>query len=106
MSRWISSIPEITADLKVKADVATRNGAKRVVDGAKRRSRVDTGRMREGWDYEQTGPAEYTVFNDVDYTIYNEFGTRNMSAQPMLGPATEEERHREAIAKEIAEAFR
>lgn len=32
------------------------------------------------------------VFNLVDYTIYNEFGTYKMSAQPMARPAVEETR--------------
>jgi HK97 gp10 family phage protein len=105
MARWISRIPQVTTGLKLKADVAPKAAADRVVNGAKRRSRVDTGRMRDAWDKEQTGPGEWTVFNDVDYTIYNEFGTVHMSAQPMLSPALEEEYQRDLFAKDIDQVF-
>jgi HK97 gp10 family phage protein len=105
MAKWISRIPEVTAGLTLKADVAPKAAADRVVQGAKRRSRVDTGRMRDGWDKEETGRGEYTVFNDVDYTIYNELGTMHMSAQPMLSPALEEEYQRDLMAKDIDEVL-
>lgn len=105
MSSWTSRIPEVTRDLKLRAGTASRHAADRVVKGAAARSRVDTGRMRAGWQSERTGEYEYEVSNDVDYTIYNEFGTRNMSAQPMLGPAIEEEYHRQEMADEIQKAF-
>lgn len=48
--------------------------------------------MRGGWQHQPTGPASGMVFNLIDYTIYNEFGTYKMSAQPMARPAVEETR--------------
>lgn len=44
-------------------------------------SRVRTGAMRAGWTADDNG-----FHNDVSYTIYNEFGTYKMSAQPMARP--------------------
>lgn len=63
-------------------------------DEAARRSRVDTGAMRDGWMAEMTGPSEGTVFNDVPHTIFNEVGTVKMPAQPMLAPAIDSARPR------------
>lgn len=37
-------------------------------------------------------PYAVMVFNMVSYTIYNEYGTIHMSAQPMLRPSVEEVR--------------
>lgn len=61
---------------------------------AARRSRVDTGAMRDGWQSAMDGRASGTVYNDVDHTIYNEYGTVKMPAQPMLTPAVEQARPR------------
>lgn len=70
------------------ADEVTRG----IVAECKTLSRVDTGEMRKGWTRRRIGhwsrgQAGYRVFNPVEHAIYNEFGTRNMSAQPMLRPA-------------------
>lgn len=57
---------------------------------AKDNSRVDTGAMQTGWTRRRVGEggkAGYRILNSVPYTVYNEFGTYKMSAQPMLGPA-------------------
>lgn len=70
---------------------ARRQSAENIRKGAARRSRVRTGRMRDGWSVEH-GPEESTVYNPVDYTRFNEWGTVRMSAQPMLTPAVEDER--------------
>lgn len=71
-------------------DKRLRTAAESVKEGAARRSRVDTGRMRAGWEVEG-GRGEYRVKNDVPYTVYNEYGTVHMTAAPMLHPAIDEE---------------
>jgi HK97 gp10 family phage protein len=63
-----------------------------VQEGARRRSRVDTGELRDSWAVAFTGPTDGEVFSDSDHAVYNEYGTVNMSAQPMLHPAIDEER--------------
>lgn len=85
-----SRIPTIIAigDAKVAAAVAiTANNVQYI---AAHLSRVDTGNMRGGW---QVSGGKFTkrVFNNVHYTVYHEYGTIYMSAQPMLGPAIEVE---------------
>lgn len=56
------------------------------------KSRVATGNMRAGWQGMMVSANEGVVFNLVSYTIFNEYGTVYMSAQPMLRPAVEETR--------------
>lgn len=63
-----------------------------IVEGCQARSRVDTGEMQEGWTIEQRSAMTYAITNPVEHTIYNEFGTVHMAAQPMLVPSVEENR--------------
>lgn len=50
-------------------------------------SRVDTGAMRAGWHPEPLGVNGARVMSGPAYTIYNEYGTSRMSAQPMARPS-------------------
>lgn len=56
----------------------------------KSRSRVRTGRMLQSWKAENLGNAIRVASEGVSYTIYNEFGTYKMAAQPMLTPSIPE----------------
>lgn len=69
--------------------------------GAKVRARVDTGEMRAGLQGEMTGAHEGHVVGLAAHTVFNEFGTRHMAAQPMLIPAAEQARRPflDALAK-------
>lgn len=88
-----SRIPQIVAVAQAETQIETQQAANNIVAGAKARSRVDTGAMKAGWQSRRAEEANtYEVFNPVYYTVFNEFGTVNMSAQPMLAPAVEEER--------------
>jgi HK97 gp10 family phage protein len=89
-SSWDSDIEKVIARSDAKADEDLGQIVDGIVETCRLRSRVDTGRMRDGWRGEQTGEHSFEVDNPVEHTIYNEFGTRYMSAQPMLGPAIEE----------------
>lgn len=88
MSLW-SRIPLIIKGSYGKAVRAVNTAEAALVRGAQVRSRVRTGNMRGGWQSHNEG-LEGIVFNLVDYTIHNEYGTIHMSAQPMLRPAIEE----------------
>jgi HK97 gp10 family phage protein len=87
-----SRIPHIIERSELIVQGAVEKAAFDIERGAKKRSRVDTGTMRGGWQSHQGGRFEWIVFNPVHYTIYNEYGTIYMSAQPMLRPAIEEVR--------------
>ncbi len=85
-----SRIPEIIAVGDARVARAVGVTANNVQYLAASLSRVDTGNMRGGW---QVSGGKFTkrVFNNVYYTIYHEYGTIYMSAQPMLGPAVDHE---------------
>ena len=88
----LDKFDEIAKRLPGVIDAILAKVANDVVADAQVRSRVDTGEMRAGWTAGQTGEHEWTVSNSVEHTIYNEFGTVHMSAQPMLTPAVEAQR--------------
>ncbi len=85
-----SRIPHIIAASDALVAEAVAVTANNIRFEAARRSRYDTGNMRGGWQVDGT-KYEKRVFNNVHYTIYNEYGTVRMSAQPMLGPAIDQE---------------
>jgi hypothetical protein len=87
-----SRIPAIVAGSEAKAEAAVAKTVFDIEAGCKVRSRVDTGQQREGWTGEITGPLEGIVYNPVEHSLYNEFGTESMSAQPMLYPSIEDAR--------------
>jgi HK97 gp10 family phage protein len=96
--------PAIVSESERKVRKAIRKAEASIERRAKKRSRVDTGNMRGGWQHRATGNFEGAVFNLVHYTIHHEYGTSKMAAQPMLRPAVEETRP-ELIA-EIRLAYR
>jgi len=87
-----SRIPQIVATATTRVRLAVGATVGNIERGAKVRSRVDTGQMRSGWYGEMIGEFEGEVGNPVEHTLYNEYGTEDMPAQPMLHPAVEEER--------------
>lgn len=87
-----SRIPDIQRNLSREASEAVRDTIFAMEAEAKARSRVRTGTMRAGWEARITGEHTGSVRNGVRYTIYNEFGTRYMGAQPMIVPAAEHAR--------------
>lgn len=86
-----SHIPELIAESQAKARFAVERTCALVTGRAMAHSRVRFGIMRDGWEFDVLEfEAEGYVFNLVRYTIYNEYGTRYMSAHPMLRPAIAE----------------
>jgi HK97 gp10 family phage protein len=88
--RLIDRFPEVIVTANSRTAEALDKCAARIETGAKERSRVDTGAMRDGWTTERINNFSRLVYNPVYYTIFNEYGTINMPAQPMLKPAMEE----------------
>ncbi len=95
----------MAARATLKGDLTTRmrRGEKRAATAVKdtlkdmqgttqARSRVDTGRMRAGWQTAMQDDHSGYLYNRVPHVKFNEYGTRHMSAQPMLHPAVEQAR--------------
>lgn len=89
---WSSRIPQIIQGSHAKAAIAVHKTGLAVEAGAKERARVDTGAMRNAIGWQPEDDLSGAVVAGVEYTIYNEYGTRSMSAQPMLVPAAEDAR--------------
>lgn len=82
---------------------ARKSTAKSIAQGAAQRSRVDTGQMKRGWKTAEVDDDTSAAYNAVEHVKYNEYGTRYMSAQPMLHPAAEAQR--EPFRRKIAKAY-
>lgn len=91
-TRLTSRLGVIARQAEEKADALVKKAMLDIEGGAKVRSRVDTGQMKNGWHSVDHGTADGEVRNGVEHAIYNEFGTRHMSAQPMLHPSVEDAR--------------
>lgn len=86
-------LPALTEGLEGRASQVVRKVAYDIAAGAADRTvRVDTGAMKGGYDVDMEDPLTAVVFNRQHYHIYQELGTRFISASPMLGPAAEEQR--------------
>lgn len=83
-----SIIGEISAAAVGKAELVVAKTTIDIKGGAAGRSRVDTGAMQGGWTA-NVGGLHGIVESGPDYTVYNEFGTSKMAAQPMATPAAE-----------------
>lgn len=88
----LDRLPEIIAKLPDAVSQVLAKTAFDIVAEAQANSRVDTGAMRAGWSAERESDLAWRVFNPVEHTIYNEFGTIHMGAKPMLTPAVEHAR--------------
>lgn len=85
-----SKIPDVINGMEQRADMITEVTARQIEGGAIVRSREDSGLMKGAWSVRVEGLARRLVYNPIIYSIYNERGTRRMSAQPMLTPSVEE----------------
>lgn len=90
VTRFLNRFPEAIVTANSRTALALDRAAADIETGAKERSRWDTGNMRGGWTSEKVNRFSRVVYNPVFYTIFHEYGTVNMSAQPMLGPAVDE----------------
>lgn len=84
-----AKLDTLLASTQAAADGAAEEEAAEIVQGCKRRSRVRTGAMKRMWNRQRIGVGRrggWRIYDSIPYTIYNEFGTIHMSAQPMLGP--------------------
>lgn len=89
-----TKLDRLSENMKNLVGAATGEASAAVVRAAKDYSRVLTGDMRSGWNRSRIGRGNqggWRIYNTVPYTVYHEFGTWKMSAQPMLGPAMDEE---------------
>lgn len=93
---WSCNVSGVRAALGAKAaEIAARmpagiaRGGEIVCGSAKAKCPVDTGHLRASIESKAEGLSA-TVGTNVEYGIYQEFGTYKMAAQPYLRPALTE----------------
>lgn len=86
--RWNPSAPALIAAAATEpvgeAAVFCLNMCK---NGHVRGHGLRTGRLRDSYTARPVGPGHWTVGSDLEYAVYVEYGTRNMSAQHHLRDA-------------------
>lgn len=97
-------IGEIVQKVDAHAIELVDEMAERIKRGGESRARRDTSEMADSFEIRVAGIYLREVVNTSDHFIYNEYGTSNMTAQPMLTPAsTDEQLGMEAAAKRAFE---
>ena len=84
-----SRVPEVSAKVRRRAEQIVEKAALDVEAQAKLRAPVDTGLLRNSIHVQPISPLERDVTSPVHYSVYQEFGTRHMAAQPYMTPAAE-----------------
>lgn len=86
-----SDIPSILAQARARAELVVEKTTLDIVAGSRARTppRVDTGTMINGWAARPHGDLEWEAYNPVEYSKFNEHGTRHMAPHPMIVPAAE-----------------
>jgi HK97 gp10 family phage protein len=84
-----SRIPALTAAGNALAAAATAKAAHDMVAIAQTRARVDTGNMKNSINAQGDG-TNWSVHSPAEYSVFNEFGTSKMGAQPFMIPAKEQ----------------
>ena len=84
-----SKIPQLTESVRRKAQAAIAKTASDIEAQAKARAPVDTGLLKNSINERGEGDLRHIVESPVHYSIYQEFGTRKMAAQPYMVPAVE-----------------
>ncbi|MDD5512068.1 MAG: HK97 gp10 family phage protein [Dehalococcoidales bacterium] len=75
-------------EINKKLESGLTKAALLVERDAKKESPVDTGTLRSSITHE-VEPTEARVGTNVEYSSFQEYGTRKMQAHPFLGPALE-----------------
>ncbi len=83
-----SRLQGVISRLPGAADKAAEMTADEIVVRAKALARVDTGEMRDSIQ-KVGGGSIWAVIATAAHSIFNEYGTRFMSAQPFMVPAAE-----------------
>ncbi len=70
----IARFPEHAEDIKNAADEALEASCREIANRASMTAPVDTGRLAMSFDWERLAPLVWTVWNYMDYALYQEVG--------------------------------
>lgn len=80
-------------NLKSIGHVAALPAAQFIAKRARDLAPVDTGYMRDHIHAHGTGPKSAQVISEAPYSVYVEYGTSKMAAQPFMRPAVDQGMH-------------
>lgn len=81
--------PQLAAQLPVACGEIVQETLFDIETGAKLRVAVDTGALRASIQGEMTGETSGEVATNIEYSVYQEYGTIHMPAHPYMTPAAE-----------------
>lgn len=97
-----NDLPAIAAALQPNANKAARQTAESIAEMAQSLAPVRTGRLRDSITVDQDSEGA-TVSTDVNYAVFQEYGTSHDPARPYITPAAEGERA--AFTDRVAETI-
>jgi HK97 gp10 family phage protein len=84
--------PKLTAALRPAVRTIVQETILAIETTAKIKVPVDTGALRASILSDMTGDTSGEVATNIEYSVYVEYGTVKMGAQPYMTPAAEAER--------------
>lgn len=91
VDRLLKQIQQQPTKVKQEAKRVVDNAALRVEKKAVQLAPADTGYLKQHIVSSSDGPLSAKVVAEAEYSVYQEFGTRKMSAQPFMTPAVKQE---------------
>ena len=82
-------LDEVSDRARANVDKAIEKAAFDTEAHAKARAPVDTGLLRNSINHRRRGEAFFEVESPVHYSVFQEYGTSRMVAQPYMTPAVE-----------------
>jgi len=87
-----NNFPRITAALRPAVRTIVMETCFAIETTAKIKVPVDTGALMGSIQTEPTGETSGMVSTNIEYSVYQEYGTVKMAATPYMTPAAENER--------------
>ena len=84
--KFKDNLKGVTKALEDVRQQSLENIGEMVMQEAKKRTAVDTGKAKAGWGFSVDNDT-VSIGNREEHMIYLEYGTRYMKAQPALQPA-------------------
>lgn len=98
MDEFRRNLANFNKKLSETVPVGLKAGALIIQNEAKKKAPYKTGTLRRSIHTEMISNTQAKVGTDVEYAVYQEFGTSKMQAHPFLRPALDE-RQQEVIEK-------
>ncbi len=91
MENLLKRLQQQPTKVKQEAKRIVDNTALRVEKSAVQIAPFDTGYLKQHIISSSDGTLSAKVEAEAEYSVYQEFGTRKMSAQPFMGPSVKQE---------------